>query len=1282
MPRKAMTGPGTVLVFCCGLFSIGAQSLLFREYMADFQGLDLAIGLFFAACLIWVATGAFLFHKARRVASHLAKAAELLVAAYVPAFGLGYGLVLAIPHLTNAGTAASTTFWHISGSSLLATAPVGLLTGLLFPILNRRLGERENVPAGLIYAVEAAGSVVGGIASATLLHQEVSSAFIALILVVTISTAATWSALARSRQDACLITRITTAALLVGALVLLGLRADRHLTHIVEQASWDRAVPEGELRGGFSTSQAQYLLGTERDGWAVLREGHRHETVSDGSDAGRTAAIALCQSFTAERILVVGDGLSVCRSFLKSPRIKAVTWATPDPAYISAMLAYLPASLQVSDPRFRWLAGDLPDALADNPETYDIVIVNLPEAVNAASGRLLSVEFLERVKQSLRPMGLLALGVTTGEDLASAEPAYMGAWIKSTLDAVFAQTLLVPFGDRTFFVSAPSPYLEISPVTLEVRFSLLENAAAIFPPEALASVYRPDLALKALDSFDAVALPERALVSSERKPSHYLCRVLQTAHRSGCTPIKPVQSILRGGLAIVIAPIVLLVLVRLAYIVRTAPRGRRHFDAQARSVLRSDTLAIVACSGMAGFGTFLVLAHAYQGRYGSLHLDLGFLSAAFMLGLAAGAWGIRQVACRLPEKTSFGLFCTICVLTILLSVHTAFVVGAGLWIDRASSWVVFATLLPVAGLFCGGTLVLGARMLTSCHIPTESTAAGLENADHLGAAIGSVLVAILLIPLVDFQAALYVLAALALGNVAFAVAMYYHVMHPGPRVVPHPVLTPAGYSLFAVAISVVAGSHILAHIERSQTQARSVMIVQEWIEGRRVSDKTVASGSAPKKVAYQEVREQSQLKGYILRSEDFTDTVYGYGGPMSIIMFADPNGALLDYRITRSRETPRYIRRIGDWMTSLKGRMLLGPDPVAGVDTVSGATLSCDAILKLLRNSGREFTASVFAPEQAARDVRLHWTEKINWPSACWVAGVVLALAAVYAGRLWARLLALAYTVGVAGIWLNRQYSTDHAIRLLTGDGLLDGSLGSLCLLLGVPLVIMLFGNLYCGYLCPFGALQELISFVLPKRFKARLSLSTISAGRFVKYAVLFIVVVTFFINGSRRLLEADPLTAFFGWRAWSREFVTAIAVLVATLVVTRLWCRYLCPTGAFLSLFNLAGWLKRWLPAKKFGRCEFGLGGRDHLDCIYCDRCRYKSVLIPSRDEVVTKSENARSRLFFALFVCVTVVTLAAAFRRPSAGSETDTSQISPMSDVQAPAPPAGPIRNRQRRR
>jgi len=63
--------------------------------------------------------------------------------------------------------------------------------------------------------------------------------------------------------------------------------------------------------------------------------------------------------------------------------------------------------------------------------------------------------------------------------------------------------------------------------------------------------------------------------------------------------------------------------------------------------------------------------------------------------------------------------------------------------------------------------------------------------------------------------------------------------------------------------------------------------------------------------------------------------------------------------------------------------------------------------------------------------------------------------------------------------------------------------------------------------------------------------------------------------------------------------------ILIASILHLRFWCRYLCPAGAFLSLFNRIRLLGRLVPSQWFGRCEFGLTASDRLDCLCCDRCR-----------------------------------------------------------------------------
>ena len=216
-------------------------------------------------------------------------------------------------------------------------------------------------------------------------------------------------------------------------------------------------------------------------------------------------------------------------------------------------------------------------------------------------------------------------------------------------------------------------------------------------------------------------------------------------------------------------------------------------------------------------------------------------------------------------------------------------------------------------------------------------------------------------------------------------------------------------------------------------------------------------------------------------------------------------------------------------------------------------------------------------------------------------------------------------------------------MRLLAWDHVLSGTPESLALLMGVPILILLFGNLYCGYLCPFGALQELLGFLIPKRFKPKLSHTTVQGTRFIKYAVLFALVIGVFALKNKEGLLIDPLTSVFNRQLWPALFLTPLWLClgVGCLFVTRFWCRFMCPTGAFLSLLNRCAWLNRLLPAKKYGRCEFDLTGRDQLDCIHCDRCHYTSRLIPERKEAITREKPGLISRIFLIWLLITTSLL-----------------------------------------
>ncbi|EXL01929.1 FMN-binding protein [Aquamicrobium defluvii] len=126
----------------------------------------------------------------------------------------------------------------------------------------------------------------------------------------------------------------------------------------------------------------------------------------------------------------------------------------------------------------------------------------------------------------------------------------------------------------------------------------------------------------------------------------------------------------------------------------------------------------------------------------------------------------------------------------------------------------------------------------------------------------------------------------------------------------------------------------------------------------------------------------------------------------------------------------------------------------------------------------------------------------------------------------------------------------------------------------------------YCGWLCPFGALQELTNQIARK---LRIPQWTLPWGLHERlWPVKYMIFLGLFgvslvsIEQAEHLAEVEPFkTAIIlkFMRAW--PFVAyAAALLMAGLFVERFYCRYLCPLGAALAIparLRMFDWLKRY---------------------------------------------------------------------------------------------------------
>ncbi len=132
--------------------------------------------------------------------------------------------------------------------------------------------------------------------------------------------------------------------------------------------------------------------------------------------------------------------------------------------------------------------------------------------------------------------------------------------------------------------------------------------------------------------------------------------------------------------------------------------------------------------------------------------------------------------------------------------------------------------------------------------------------------------------------------------------------------------------------------------------------------------------------------------------------------------------------------------------------------------------------------------------------------------------------------------------------------------------------------LMVIGLVLALFaGPAFCGWVCPLGTFQEWIGKAGKKLVRKRdnhfIPARADRVLRYLRYGVLIWVV--YMTSRSMRLVFADydPYHALFNF--WSSEaavgglIVLGITILLS-LFIERPWCKYACPYGAFLGIFNL----------------------------------------------------------------------------------------------------------------
>ncbi|MEX2048790.1 MAG: 4Fe-4S binding protein [Gemmatimonadota bacterium] len=269
------------------------------------------------------------------------------------------------------------------------------------------------------------------------------------------------------------------------------------------------------------------------------------------------------------------------------------------------------------------------------------------------------------------------------------------------------------------------------------------------------------------------------------------------------------------------------------------------------------------------------------------------------------------------------------------------------------------------------------------------------------------------------------------------------------------------------------------------------------------------------------------------------------------------------------------------------------------------------------------------------------WDDLISsasWSRVAWTLLVlVLAALAFFTKKAALRWVSLVTTMVVLG-WIDGGFlSVSHLTGVIrVGPAAVLSDLPLLLMVTFTLVTLLVWGRVFCGYLCPFGALQDFFDRLVPARFKRELPKGTHRAALKLKYGLLALILIPALAGIPLSLYQYfEPFGTVFFLSSNLLLWAIAVPVLVASAIVPRFYCRYACPLGAALAVGSLVS-LRRIPRVEQCDYCKVceqkcptgAIDGPsvDFKECVRCNECEIQ--LIERRGVCGHHMEEIRPRL------------------------------------------------------
>jgi spermidine synthase len=670
-----------------GFSTAVAQAVLLREAMAAIGGSELAWGAVLALWLTGMGLGARAGVRwGGQASARICPAAVLLLA------GGGVVVLRAAPAMLGAVGGETLTTGQAVAVWVVATFPAGLAGGLGFPPLTAQLGGSG---AGEAYAREALGALAGGV-------------LFSLLLAPLGSVAALWAALA----GVSLASLLSTHRILALSLAALCAAAAWPSTTALATATWRWAARPDLLARWSETRHQRLELSTGRPA-ALYGSGVLLASYPEPYLTVPAAHLAMLLHPLPRRVLAVGtlaDGSIT--AMLRHP-LEHLEIVEEDPALLRLLPTWYGQELAsaLADPRTRVVAREPLRALrAGLP--WDLVVLFDHDPTTLRANRTRTLELFTTCRQRMAPDGVLVVRTGVGDTYLGGGGGKLLEILVSTLRAVFPEVAAIPGEGVLLVAGGEHADLTLDPGRIADRWQRRGVVDPLFTPELLPLLLDPGRAAplqrfvaRADAPVNAGARPRAVLLAAGLVEARGHAPLLRLALELESRPPWPLGVVLGLGVALLLG----------------LAAGRR-----------AAGPAVAAVLGFSSLAWWLLLLAVWQTTVGSVYAEVGALSAAFMAGLAGGAFWFGRW--REPERR----------LTPLLAA------GVGLSLTLASGVPGLTPRLAVPLLLACGGIVTGAGfagVVRLCSRGDPRRGAGIAfAADEVGAGVAALVVGLLALP--------------------------------------------------------------------------------------------------------------------------------------------------------------------------------------------------------------------------------------------------------------------------------------------------------------------------------------------------------------------------------------------------------------------------------------------------------------------------------------------------------------------------------------------------------